>query len=71
MTEHLNPPLSDFSTQAARADELRRRKLRRELLADWQATRQALADESVAAVRAISDDEWARALEQDEGDADV
>ena len=64
-------PLSDFSTQQARADEIRRRKLRRELLADWQATRQALADKSVRAVLAISDEEWQAALEADDGDLHV
>jgi len=67
MTESLNPPLTDFSTATARADELRRRKLRRELLRDWQATRQALDAESVAAIRAISDAEWEQAQQQDEG----
>ena len=64
-------PLSDFSTQQARADELRRRKLRRELLADWQATRQDLADKSVRAVLAISDEEWQAASEADDGDLHV
>jgi len=64
-------PLSDFSTQQARADEIRRRKLRRELLADWQATRQDLADKSVQAVLAISDEEWQAASEADDGDLHV
>jgi len=41
--------------------------LRRELLRDWQATRQALDAESVAAIRAISDAEWEQAQQQDEG----
>ena len=66
MTEHLNPPLSDFSTQQARADEIRRRKLRRGLLKDWQATRQVLGDESAVAIRGITDSEWAAAQAQDE-----
>jgi len=66
MTEHLNPPLADFSTQQARADERRRRKLRRELLAQWQTLRQALDTESVAAIQSITDAEWQAAQEKDD-----
>jgi hypothetical protein len=69
MTESLNPPLSDYSTQAARADEMRRRKLRRELLAQWQALHTALDKESVEAIRGISDEEWAAAQAKDDGAA--
>jgi len=68
VAESLTPPLTAFSTQQARADELRRRKLRRELLADWQATRKALGAESIAAILAISDAEWQAAQAQDEGE---
>jgi hypothetical protein len=49
--------LTDFSTQAARAAELRRRKLRRSLLAQWTATRAAIDAEKAAAVKAINRDE--------------
>ena len=66
MSENLNPPLSDFSTQQARADEQRRRKLRRELLARWQTLRRALDAETVAAIQGISDAEWQAAQEQDD-----
>jgi len=66
MTENLNPPLSDFSTQQARADEQRRRKLRRELLAQWQTVRAALDAESVAAIQGITDAEWQAAQEKDD-----
>jgi hypothetical protein len=69
MTEHLNPPLSDFSTQQARADELRRRKLRRELLAQGQTAHAALDAETVAAIRGITDSEWVAAQAQDAGEA--
>ena len=68
MSENLNPPLSDFSTQQARADEQRRRKLRRELLAQWQTLRRALDAETVAAIQGISDAEWQAAQEQDDVD---
>ena len=66
VTENLNPPLSDFSTQQARADEQRRRKLRRELLAQWQTLHRALDAETVAAIQGISDAEWQAAQEQDD-----
>ena len=49
--------LADFSTQAARAAELHRRKLRRALLAQWTATRAAIDAEKAAAVKAINRDE--------------
>jgi len=65
MSENLNPSLSDFSTQQARADEQRRRKLRRELLAQWQTLHRALDAETVAAIQGISDAEWQAAQEQD------
>jgi len=61
----MTTPLTDFSTQRARAAELRRRKLRRKLLAQWQATRAALDAESVANVRAIGDAEWQAAQSMD------
>jgi len=66
MTENLNPPLSDFSTQQARADERRRRNLRRVLLAQWQTVRAALDAESVAAIQGITDAEWQAAQEKDD-----
>ena len=66
VTENLNPPLSDFSTQQARADEQRRRKLRRELLAQWQTQHRALDAETVAAIQRISDAEWQAAQERDD-----
>ena len=66
MTENLNPPLADFSTQRARADEQRRRKLRHELLAQWQTVRAALDAESVAAIQGITDAEWQAAQEKDD-----
>ena len=69
MSENLNPPLTDYSTQAARADELRRRKLRRELLAQFSGVVDALTAESIAAIRGISPAEWQAAQEQDEGEA--
>ena len=69
MTESLNPPLADYTTQQARADEQRRRKLRRELLAQWQAARGIMDAETVAAIRGITDNEWATAQAQDEGEA--
>ena len=62
-------PIADFSTQAARAEEIRRRKLRRELLADVKRAVDALTDDSVAAIKAISNEEWAAAQKED-GDAD-
>ena len=65
----LNPPLDDYSTQQARADEIRRRKLRRELLAQLTAVIDALSLESVKAIRGISDAEWQAAQEQDSGNA--
>jgi hypothetical protein len=68
MTDNLTPPLDDYSTQQARADELRRRKLRRELLAQWQTLHQALDADSVGAIRDITDAEWKAAQEQDDGD---
>jgi len=68
VTENLNPPLSDFSTQQARADEQRRRKLRRELLAQWQTLHRALDAETVAAIQGISDAEWQAAQERDDVD---
>jgi len=66
MTENLNPPLADFSTQQARADEQRRRNLRRVLLAQWQTVRAALDAESVAAIQGITDAEWQAAQEKDD-----
>lgn len=66
MPRATNPPLADFSTQAARAEERRRRKQRRELRADWQRTRQALGADAVAAIRAISDAEWQAARGEEE-----
>ena len=68
MSENLNPPLSDFSTQQARADEQRHRKLRRVLLAQWQTLRRALDAETVAAIQGISDAEWQAAQERDDVD---
>jgi len=62
----MSAPLSDYSTQAARADELRRRKLARELLKDWQRAREIIDAEGVANVRAITDEEWAAAVKADE-----
>ena len=59
-------PLTDFSTQSARAAELHRRKLRRVLLAQWTATRAAIDAEKAATVKAINRDEWNAA--QDEVD---
>lgn len=53
-----NPPLSDYSTQQARSDELRRRKLRRELLARVSALTAALTSESIEMIAGITDDEW-------------
>ena len=64
----LTKPLDDFSTQQARADEARRRKLRRELLAQIGGAIDALTAESIAAIRGISDAEWKAAQEQDDGD---
>ena len=67
-----NPPLADFSTQAAREAEQARRKLRRELLADWQRTRAAISADHLSAVRGISDAEWQKAQAQDaEGGEDA
>ena len=68
MTENLNPPLSDFPTQRACADERRRRKLRRELLAQWQTLRRALDAETVTAIQGISDAEWQAAQEKNDGE---
>jgi len=62
------PPLSDYSTQQARADEVRRRKLRRELLTQFGGLVDALTTESVAAIRGISDAEWQAAQEQENGE---
>ena len=59
-------PIADFSTQAARAEEIRRRKLRRELLADVKRAVDALTADSVAAIKAISPEEWAAAQKEDE-----
>jgi len=58
-------PLADFSTAAAREAEQARRKLRRELLTDWQRTRAAISADKLAAVRGISDAEWQKAQTQD------
>jgi len=58
-------PLSDFSTQRSRADELRRLELRRELLAQISGTIDALAAESIAEIRAISAAEWQAAQGED------
>ena len=59
-------PIDAYSTQAARAEEIRRRKLRRELLADVKRAVDALTTESVAAIKAISPEEWAAAQKEDE-----
>ncbi len=64
MPRATNPPLADFSTQAARTEERHRRKQRRKLRADWQRTRQALGDDAEAAIRGISDAEWQAAQEE-------
>jgi len=66
---NLNPPLDDYSTKQARVDEIRRRKLRRELLTQFGGLVDALTAESVAAIRGISDVEWQAAQEQDSGNA--
>jgi hypothetical protein len=58
--------LDAYSTQAAKQDELHRRKLRRELLVDVQRTFDALTADSIAAIKAISDVEWQAAQAQDE-----
>jgi hypothetical protein len=65
MTDNLTPPLDDYSTQQARADERQRRKLRRALLAQWQALHSALDADGVNAVRAITDAEWQAAQQGD------
>jgi len=66
MTTQLNPPLDDYSTQQARADERQRRKLRQALLAQWQALHSALDADGVNAVRAITDAEWQAAQQGDD-----
>ena len=60
-------PIDAYSTQAARAAEISRRKLRRELLADVKRTVDALTADSVAAIKAISPEEWAAAQKEEEG----
>ena len=58
--------LDDYSTKAARAEEIRRRKLRRELMADVKRTVDVLTADSVTAIKAISPEEWAAAQKEDE-----
>jgi len=64
----MSNPTPDFSTQQARADAQRRAKLRRELQVQFAALHTALDAERVAAIRGISDAEWAAAQA---GDADT
>ena len=60
-------PLGDYSTQAARDDEKRRRKLRRELLKQWKSAHTALDAESITNILAITDEEWQAAKDNDDG----
>ena len=64
----LNPSLDDFSTKASLADEKRRRKTRKALLADWRRSRAAIDVDNAQAIRDISDAEWqaAQDAEQEE-----
>ena len=57
---------NDYSTKQARADAVQRQKLQRQLLAQFSALTDALTDDSVDAIRAISDAEWQAAQEQDD-----
>jgi hypothetical protein len=66
-----NAPLTDYSTPAARAAALHRRRFRRDLLKQWQTTRRALDADSVAAILRISDTEWAAAQAKDAEGAEV
>ena len=56
----------DYSTKQARADAQQRAKLRRELLAQFSATVEALTDDSITAILRISDAEWQTAQDQDD-----
>ena len=55
------PPLSDYSTQAARTAENRRRRLRRTLLAQWSAAHAVASAAKLAALRRISAEQWSAA----------
>lgn len=63
----LEPPIDDFSTQQARAQERRRRKLRQRLQQQWARLHDELDDESAGNIEAISDEEWQAALDAEEG----
>ena len=69
MPNNFNPPLDDYSTKQARADERQRRKVRRVLLAQWQTLRTALDADGVAAIRGITDEEWKAVQEGDDNAA--
>jgi len=58
------PPLSDYSTQKARAIENRRRRLRRTLAARWQQAHGVVSATKLAALRIISTERWDAAKEE-------
>jgi len=60
------PPLSDYSTQAARTAENRRRRLRPQLLAQWSAAHTVASAAKLAALRRISVEQWNAAKNEGE-----
>ena len=52
------PPLSDYSTQSSRAAEIRRRRLRPRLLAQWSAAHAVASAAKLTTLRRISAEQW-------------
>jgi len=66
MGENLFPPLAFFSPGKARAEELKRRRLRRGFLLRLKSLHEVAREAKAQGVENIPEDEWLAALESDD-----